>query len=74
MPMVQEQHQIEPNDERESITAIDDAWREKLRGDPRVVYHRRTTDHVPAFEPVLSVSEPIDIGTLLGRDNDDEAS
>jgi hypothetical protein len=69
------QPQPEPHeyDDRDSIDEIDEAWIEKLRRDPRVVYHERDPSKpLEPFVPILEVTEPIDVLVLLGRRDDDD--
>ncbi len=66
-----ERHQY---DDVDSIDEIDEAWREKLRRDPQVIFHQRASDDVPPFVSSFWVDEPIDVLELLGlRGEDDES-
>lgn len=52
-------------DEPKPKLEIDEAYREKLRNDPRVIVHKRTTTE--PFVPQIILKEPVDVLWLIGR-------
>jgi hypothetical protein len=49
---------------------IDEEFRERLRNDPRVIHHRRSTTE--PYVPKVRLIGPLDINWLIGRREDDE--